>query len=80
MTDEQHISYAAAAFDYAVSMCIRNTTGAEHDALLCCEEDPSPRNIRAVLAVAEGKPWRPLFESALMEIGAVCAKEFLKDR
>lgn len=78
MTDEQHQKFAAAAFDYAISMCIRNTEGAEKDALLCAEEDPSQRNLRAALAVAAGKPWQKLLESAVMEIGVVCTKKFLK--
>lgn len=79
MTDEQHARFAAAAFDYAMSICIRNSEGAEHDTLRGAEEDPSPRNLRAALAVARGKPWQPLFESALLEIGVMCADKFLRE-
>tara|TARA_A100001391_G_scaffold51157_1_gene31215 strand:- start:16878 stop:17126 length:249 start_codon:yes stop_codon:yes gene_type:complete len=80
MTDQEHASFAAAAFDYAVSMCINTTEGTEREALLAVEEDPTPGNLRAALAVADGKPWRPLFEGALLEIGVVCAARFLGAR
>ncbi len=76
MVDQKAI--AIAAWDYALCLCIRNTEGSEHDALLQAEERPTVENARAVLAVARGKPWQPLFESALIEIGIAALDDILK--
>lgn len=77
MVDQR--GYAATAWDYAISICTRNTEGAEHDALLCAEEQPTVENVRAALAVVRGKPWQPLFEGALIEIGIAALETVLEN-
>jgi hypothetical protein len=77
MVDQKQ--YAATAWDYAVSICIRNTTGAEQDALIQVEERPTIEDIRAVLAVGRCKPWLPLIESALVEIGIAALEGILRE-
>lgn len=77
MVDQKR--YAGAAWDYAVSICIRNTEGAEKDALICVEERPTIENVRAVLAIGRCKPWLPLVESALIEIGIAAIDDILRE-
>ena len=75
---DQH-TYARHCWDYAISVCTRTLPdgSAEKVALLNAEQDPSPLTIRAALAVAVGKPWRPLFEGALIELGIAAAGDIL---
>lgn len=78
MTIDQK-QYAVTAWAYAVSICIRNTEGAEKDAVICVEERPTVENIRAVLAIARCKPWAPLIESALIEIGIAGFEQIMRE-
>lgn len=71
--------YAGAAWDYAMSLCVRTTEGAEREALIAAEERPTIENIRVVLAVGRCKPWLPLIESALVEIGIAALDDIFKE-
>jgi hypothetical protein len=80
MTRAEQIRLAAHAWDYAVSLCIRALAdGPEREALIACEERPILPNIRAALAIGRGRPWLPLIESALVEIGLAAIEDVLKE-
>jgi hypothetical protein len=78
--DTHQRNVAASAYSYAMALCIRNTRGAEYAALVAADQQPTIENVRAVLAVARGKPWEPLFESTLVECGLAAFDDVLKGR
>ena len=76
----QQLRFAAHAWNYALSLCIRNLpAGPERTALMVCQQQPAPPNIRAALAIGHNRPWRPLIESALAEIGILAIEDILKE-
>ncbi len=80
MPRADQVRLAAHAWDYAVSLSIRTLAdGPEREALLVCEERPTILNIRAVLAIGRHRPWLPLIESALIEIGIAAIEDILKE-
>ncbi len=79
MPRAKQVRYAAHAWDYALSLSIRTLAGGpEREALIVCHERPTIPNIRAVLAIGRHRPWLPLIESALVEIGLVAIEDILK--
>ncbi|WP_459104320.1 hypothetical protein [Devosia sp. A369] len=80
MSRAEQIRFVAHGWDYALSVSIRSSSeGVEREALITCEERPTLPNIRAVLAIGRGRPWLPLIESALVEIGLVAIEAILKE-
>lgn len=80
MSRAEQVRYAAHAWDYALSLSIRTQAdGPEREALLSCEERPTIPNIRAVLAIGRHRPWLPLVEAALIEIGVAAIEDILKE-
>ncbi len=79
MTNAEQIRFAVNAWDYAVGLCIRTLPeGPEREALVICEERPSLVNVRAVLTVGRNRPWLPLIEGALVEIGLAAIEDILE--
>lgn len=80
MTRADQVRLAAHAWDYALNLCLRTLPdGPEREALQACEERPTLSNIRAALAIGRGRPWLPLIESALVEIGLAAIEDILKE-
>lgn len=80
MSRSHQVRFAAHAWDHALSLSIRTLTdGPEREALLACEERPTTPNIRMALAVGRQRPWLPLIESALVEIGIAAIEDILKE-
>ncbi|MGB3337169.1 MAG: hypothetical protein WBA73_08330 [Devosia sp.] len=80
MPRKDQVRLAATAWDYALRLCIRNLpNGPEREALIVCQLRPALRNIRAMLALGRGRPWLPLIESALVEIGLAAIEDILKE-
>ena len=80
MSRAEQISFAAHAWDYALSLCIRTLPdGPEREVLIICEERPTIPSIRAALAIGRHRPWLRLIESALVEIGIVAIEDILKE-
>jgi hypothetical protein len=80
MSRAHQIRFAAHAWDYAVSLSIRTLAdGPEREALIACDERPTIPNIRAALAIGRHRPWLPLIQSALIEIGVAAIEDILKE-
>lgn len=80
MSRADQIHFATHAWDFALSLSLRTLPdGPEREALQACEERPTLPNIRAVLAIGRGRPWLPLIESALVEIGLAAIEDILKE-
>lgn len=80
MSRAEQISFAAHAWDYALSLCIRTLPdGPDREALIVCEERPTIPNIRVALAIGRHRLWLRLVESALVEIGIVATEDILKE-
>lgn len=80
MSRSHQVRFAVHAWDFALSLSIRTLTdGPEREALLACEERPTIPNIRMALAVGRHRPWLPLIESALVEIGIAAIEDILKE-
>lgn len=80
MSRTDQVRFAAHAWDYAIGLCLRTLAdGRERQALMACEEHPTIPNIRAALAIGWHRPWLPLIESALIEIGVGAIEDILKE-
>lgn len=80
MSRADQARFAAHAWDYALGVSIRTLPdGPEREVLIVCEERPTISNIRAALAIGWGRPWLPLIESGLVEIGLVAIEDILKE-
>lgn len=51
----------------------------EREFLIVCEERPTIPNIRTALAIGRRRPWLPLIDFALIEIGIVTIEDILME-
>ncbi|MBU1334476.1 MAG: hypothetical protein KKG17_06425 [Alphaproteobacteria bacterium] len=80
MSRIDQVRFAAHAWNYALGVSIRTLLdGPEREVLIACEERPTIPNIRAALAIGRHRPWLPLIESALIEIGVAAINDILKE-
>ncbi len=80
MTNAEQIRFAVNAWKYALAHCIRALPeGPQREALVVCEKHPNLANVRTVLAAGRNRPWLPLIEAALVEIGLAAIEIVLKD-
>jgi hypothetical protein len=78
MNRAQQRLFAIHAWGYALALCIRTLpAGPEQDALIACRQQPTLANARSALAVGQHRPWRPLIEAALVEIGLAAIEDIL---
>ena len=80
MSRAHQIRFAAPAGFYAARLTSPTlAVGPYGEALSACAQRPTIPNIRAALAIGRHRPWLPLIESALVEIGVVAIEDILKE-
>ncbi len=80
MRQSDETRFAAHAWDYAMGRSLRSTAvSPERHILIARQERPTLPTILAVLAIGRGRPWLPLIEAALVQIGIIAIRTLLKD-
>lgn len=79
MTRDGQKHVAVLAWNLALGLSIRSLpAGPERDALDAARANPNLTTVRAVLTIGRQRPWLPLIESALVEIGLAAVDDILE--